>query len=293
MLNRQRVLLSLIYDAGREIGLLELYKYAFLFANIHRSNDSSPFYDFVPYHYGPYSFALARELDALERFGYVACDKTSVRFSERLVSEVEESLSRLPATVRWQTSCVVAEYRHLSTTELLRKVYSLYPTYTINSKRVELVPKGATRPPRAEIAIYTLGYERKSIDRFFYSVIQAGVAAIIDVRANPISRKYGFAKSTFSTIASKLGIGYQHVPELGIPSKDRRGLGTLDSYTKLFADYENRIASQPRGAVMRTLRAMESEPSALVCMEEDHNFCHRGRLARTLAEESGLAVVHL
>lgn len=67
-----------------------------------------------------------------------------------------------------------------------------------------------------------------------------GIAALIDVRANPVSRKYGFARSSLSDIAGKLDIDYTHIPELGISSKDRSQLCDFDSYQELLDRYERK-----------------------------------------------------
>src|SRR5690606_23222120 len=103
-------------------------------------------------------------------------------------------------------------------------VYSRFPWYAQNTERHDLVHKVVEPTPPAEPAAYTVGYEGKCIDGFLAGILRSGVRRIVDVRRNPISRKYGFAKSTLSRHLTYLGIGYLHMPELGIASEERADL---------------------------------------------------------------------
>jgi len=67
MLIRQKVILSLIDQMGNQspsgnhgkVSRLQLVKWAFLLEN---ERKMKTFYQFVPYHYGPFSFTLYHEL---------------------------------------------------------------------------------------------------------------------------------------------------------------------------------------------------------------------------------------
>lgn len=87
----------------------------------------------------------------------------------------------------------VREYPSASQNELLRDIYRRCPWFALKSELHDLVSE-APDAPAAPLAIYTVGYEGKSVDSFFNELLLSGVAAILDVRANPISRKYGFAR---------------------------------------------------------------------------------------------------
>jgi uncharacterized protein (DUF488 family) len=293
MLNRQKVLLSLIRMAGRSIGAIEIFKYAFLLSRNNELAGDFSFYEFVPYLYGPYSFSMARELQTLENYGYISSNDRRISLVEGMEAEIDRMIRDLPLAAEQPVSRLIQQYGRLSRRELLRHVYNSFPSYTVNSKLHELVPSGVERPKPAPIAIYTVGYESKSIDGFLMSILQDGIAAVVDIRANPVSRKYGFAKNTLGSICGKLGIAYCHFPELGISSAQRKDASATDSFAKLFAEYEEKLQSTYHAAVLRLLGAMEARPSVLVCMENDYRFCHRSRLADALATESDLETVHL
>jgi len=65
---RQKALLALIDLFGGELSKLELQKYMFLYVN-EFSIDAH--YSFVPYHYGSFSYELYRDLNTLERNGFL------------------------------------------------------------------------------------------------------------------------------------------------------------------------------------------------------------------------------
>src|SRR5690606_4994333 len=83
-----------------------------------------------------------------------------------------------------------------------------------------------------------IGYEGLSLETYLNKIIQNGGTLLCDVRANPHSRKFGFAKKALSRACAEVGIQYEHFPELGIPSEDRKGLAPKDDYQVLFAAYE-------------------------------------------------------
>ena len=124
-------------------------------------------------------------------------------------------------------------------------------------------------------------------------VLQTGIRRLVDVRNNPISRKWGFSKASFSDISGRLDIEYVHIPQLGIQSLRRRHLKTLDDYNRLLDEYEHYDLPRRMETVARLRRMVEEKASALVCMEADPSMCHRGRLADVLRSLSDLSICHV
>jgi uncharacterized protein (DUF488 family) len=142
-------------------------------------------------------------------------------------------------------------------------------------------------------AVYTLGYEGLSIDEFFGLLTENGILHLIDVRRDPVSRRYGFHKKTLSNLCEGYGIEYTHLPELGIESKYRKGLKTEADRKALLSRYEAETISREKEAVALLSRLMSERPCVLVCVESDPNRCHRSILAKAVAEMSGLSIRHL
>jgi len=251
------------------------------------------FYDFVPYKYGPFSFALYRELTNLRRDGYVTPDEERVAICERTVGLAKEKSDELPAAFHEAVEKIVKRYGGKSQTELVKDVYARYPWYAIKSELTELRPKSYVRAKKACPAIYTVGYEGKSVDAFFNHLLKNGIRLIVDVRANPVSRRYGFSKRQLGEIARRLGLDYRHMPALGIPSSYRANLTDFASYQRLLERYEREMLPKIQEKVAEVGKLMNSRPSVLMCMEKDVRCCHRSRLAEAVSRETQMEIVHI
>jgi len=292
MLTRQKILLALLQCGRRPLGRTRFAKLAFLLRHETSVGKESTFYDFLPYKYGPFSFALYREMEALQRKGHVRWEENRVALRRGASATTRAALHSLPQTARRAAAAIVRQYAGSAEEAFLRDVYARYPWYATRSELRGLRPP---RLPRIQVAhpdVYTVGYEGKSVDAFFDLLLKKGIARIVDVRANPISRKYGFARKSMSDIAGKLGIEYLHRPEVGIPSHHRSDLDDYASYQRLFESYEREVLADQE-TVGRIVEIMRARPSVLVCMERDARWCHRGRLAAAVSRESGMQAVHL
>ena len=293
MLKRQKVVLALLDQISRPLSSTELVKLMFLLKHETILKDERTFYDFVPYKYGPFSFALYRERSALKRDGYISDKEQTISLISRTRHLVKEKANELPREFGKAIEHIIGQYGTLKQKELLRFVYERYPWYAIKSELMDLVPKDIPSIPNRPIAVYTIGYESKSVDGFFGELLRKGIRAILDVRFNPISRKYGFARKSMSEIAKKLGVEYQHFPELGIHGSERVDLNDFDSYQRLLDCYEREMLPPRISEVKRLVKQLLKMPSVLLCLEKDANCCHRGRLALAISEMSGLPIEHL
>lgn len=293
MLRRQKIILAMLDNAGNPLHQTKFVKLAFLLSQETEVRNDATFYRFVPYHYGPFSFALYRELEALVRQSYVVKDEDGLRLDPSMATETRRLVRALPGPARAAVDHVTSRYGAKAQNSLLRDVYARYPWFATKTERKDLLPATLPPSPSAPPAIYTIGYEGDSIDGFFDRILRAGIRGIADVRANPVSRKYGFALSSLSGIAEKLGINYRHYPELGIPSGHRADLNSFASYQRLLDRYERSMLPKQADAVASLAGVAASEATALLCVETDVRCCHRSRLADAVSSVSGLPVKHL
>ncbi|MBD3675637.1 MAG: DUF488 domain-containing protein [Planctomycetaceae bacterium] len=285
MLNRQKTLLTLLVAASRGVSKLELTKWAFLVREETSSQGGNAFYDFVPYKYGPFSFCLYREMDGLIQNGYVTVEQ-DLRWSPTNLAE--DVVVSLPKKVRQESFRIVERFKGAKSDKLIEYVYGHYPSFTVNSERKKLANR-----PEAPPAVYTAGYEKMSIDAFLNRLIDNGIRRIIDVRNNPIARRYGFHKSSLARLAGYLDIDYVHIPELGIESSRRRNLTVQKDYERLFDEYEEDTIRVQSDSVNRTARLVGEKASVLICMEADPSCCHRSRLANAVSEQTELPIYDL
>ncbi len=135
-----------------------------------------------------------------------------------------------------------------------------------------------------QITLYTIGYEKRSIQEYISILKASDVALVIDVRKNPLSRKKGFSKKALSEALSSAEIAYRHLPELGIESSLRRGLKKPEDYQRLFRTYEASILPVNQAALEVVEQLLKRfDRVALTCFELEHTSCHRHCVANTFA----------
>lgn len=282
MLNRQKVLVEMLRLAQRAVTKIEIVKWAFVLSRETSTSGGSAFYDFVPYHYGPYSFSLAREMDSLADMGII--------IDSEKTWELNTAADRctVPLSVERDLNRVVKRFNKMPVDDVIDYVYESYPAFTVNSRRKKLAQRNV-----GKVAVYTAGYEGLQIDGFLNLLVQNGIQCLIDVRNNPVARRFGFHKSTLDRLCRMLDIQYEHVPQLGIPSQERQALTNQNDYNTLFARYERKTLSTNEAAIERVSELVLKAPSVLVCMEADPCMCHRSRLAYSISHKTELPIVHL
>ncbi|NLW86363.1 MAG: DUF488 domain-containing protein [Planctomycetes bacterium] len=271
--------------AGRPVTHLELTKWAFLLAHETPSHGGASFYDFLPYKYGPFSFALFHEADDLVRNGYLRDTKADGREAWARAAEVDARVGNMPGGLRADAARVVERFVSRTSEQLIDYVYDAFPWYTSNSSIRKL-----SKRPLAKCAVYTVGYEQWSVDQLLNTLMRRGIVRVIDVRRNPVARRYGFHKSTLTRLTSRIALEYVHFPELGIPSELRQDLQSDDDYASLFDEYTTSLLPRRQDAVAEVSHLVSDKPSVLLCMEADPAMCHRTRLAAVVSSQTGLPV---
>jgi uncharacterized protein (DUF488 family) len=285
MITRQKVLLSILREAEGKASRMQVTKWAFLLRHETDSRGGSAFYEFLPYKYGPFSFCLFQESSGLVQSGLLkeVDEKTWALESDGMAVAVE-----LDPLIQTEIRRVVHDPARQSLSKLTAYVYDHYPWFTLNSDRDRRIER-----PIATPAVYTAGYEGVSLDGFLNGLLRAGIERIVDVRNNPVSRRYGFHRATLARVARLVGIDYVHHPELGVPAEARQRLDAPGGYERLFRFYETEVLEKRAGSVEAVSKLISERPSVLLCREADPACCHRSRLATCLQAATGLDVRHL
>ena len=292
MLIRHRTILALLTRMPMPLTRTIFVKLVFLLRHETTLKNVASFYDFVPYKYGPFSFTLYRDLELLRQDGYITTGD-NIALCENTLNQTLRETEKLAASMASAVIDIVDRYGTLSQNALVRDIYRRYPWFALNSELSEHNLVSTQRPERANPAVYTAGYEGKSVDAFLNDLLSHGIDALIDVRANPSSRKYGFSKLRLGQFCDRLDLEYRHIPSLGIPGSARIGLGSRVSYQHLLSRYERSMLPQHCVEVEELGCFMRQRPSVLMCVEKDVQCCHRSRLANAVAHTTGLEVIHL
>jgi uncharacterized protein (DUF488 family) len=142
--------------------------------------------------------------------------------------------------------------------------------------------------------LFTIGFTKKTAQRFFELLRTSGAERVVDVRLNNVSQLAGYAKKDDLAYFLKeiCGIGYVHLPELA-PSQDM-----LDEYKKQKGDwgtYEKRfLALMKERRIDKTVPKRVIAEGCLLCSENEPHHCHRRLVAEYLKEHWGdVEIAHL
>lgn len=279
MFYRRKILLALLEAFDDRLSKIELQKYLFL-ATVSKKE---PVYDFVPYKYGSYSFTAWSDLNTLCVKGYIKIDENDIikiikdNFAKELNPDDRDRINRVKIKSR--------DFKNGS--DLMHYVYTYAPYYALNSSVKEnyLSPDeikevNKIRPHKSDKALCTIGYEGVSIEAYINKLIKNDIRCLVDVRRNPRSMKFGFAKSRLEHICNETGISYISIPELGIDSEERQSLDDEKSYETLFKSYIKETLNKTEKEQMQVLELLKKyKRIALTCFEADTAKCHRKILA--------------
>ena len=143
-----------------------------------------------------------------------------------------------------------------------------------------------------EKVFFTLGYQGHNLPSILRVLKQNDIDLLIDVRQNPVSRKAGFSASRLQTELGRRGIEYAHYPCLGTPTHIRlqyRKNGNAFMALKAYATY----LSTKKVCLQSLIDFASSKRFCLLCLETDHNLCHRGVIAKKLVEMTQCRSIHL
>ena len=139
---------------------------------------------------------------------------------------------------------------------------------------------------KADMRIFTIGYEGTTQAEFVAALEQAGVKRVIDVRAVPNSRRPGFSKTPLRNALAEAGIDYVHLRALGTPA-DGRAAARAGRHADLERIYAGQLELPEAIAESAQMIDLAREtPSALLCYERDPGGCHRTLLLRSVAPDA-------
>ena len=134
--------------------------------------------------------------------------------------------------------------------------------------------------------IFTIGYEGATQGELIGALKSAGVRALADVRAVPLSRRPGFSKNILAAGLREAGIEYHGFKALGTPPEGRAAARRHD-LAGLRNIYEEQL-KMPE-ALMQAAQLIglaAEEPTALLCFEREPRCCHRSLLVESVMPDA-------
>jgi uncharacterized protein (DUF488 family) len=139
----------------------------------------------------------------------------------------------------------------------------------------------------AEVA--TIGYEGRDVDDLVAALRAAGVALVVDVRQTPLSHKRGLSKRALAAALAEAGLGYEHLGGLGNPRDNREAFRAGEPAAR--RRYARRLDREGAADLARLRSLVADDPVALLCVERDHQVCHRPAITERLRHDDPRIVV--
>lgn len=274
LIHRMKLAMAITQELGGTLSLPDVQAYLFLFC--HEYVEHNHYYDFIPQPEGPVSLQLQADKAALIKKGCLENSEnwTAKPGAERLAVSLgffeKIGVQKLKNTWQGKPSEALHEYIRQS-----------YPQYFSISTTAALHNDD-------ECLLLTIGYEGVSPEAYLNKLISHNIKLLCDVRKNAFSQKYGFSKAELRAALAKVGIDYQHIPDLGIVSEKRQDLKTDKHYDILFDEYEKETLVKQQDKLDLLMRLLqENRRIAITCFEENVYHCHRSRVAKALAAKGG------
>jgi uncharacterized protein (DUF488 family) len=136
----------------------------------------------------------------------------------------------------------------------------------------------------AGIDIYTVGHSTRSTDQLLEILRDAEIAAVVDVRSFPSSRRHPqFNRGALEQWLPAAGIDYLHFGELGGRRDPVPGSPNDGWRERGFRGYADHMASPEFEAGIERLEQLaRTKPSAVMCAEALWWRCHRRLIADVL-----------
>lgn len=143
--------------------------------------------------------------------------------------------------------------------------------------------------------IYSIGYTKKTLERFIRLLQEAGVDAVIDIRLRNTSQLAGFAKRDDLAFLLRDGfnIEYEHRPELAPTPEILNAYKTSGDWAAYERAFLPLLSERNATAIGQELLARYRSP-CLLCAEPTPDNCHRRLVAEWWADHlSAVEAIHL
>ncbi len=131
------------------------------------------------------------------------------------------------------------------------------------------------------VGIANIGYEGRSIEELIAILREDGVRTVVDVRADPWSRRPELIGARLGRSLEAAGLVYVQAKELGVPSEVRKGAKDAAGFERLLEWYRRYLDGRPE-LVDRLVGMARGTRIAMLCYEREEAQCHRGVLSDRL-----------
>jgi uncharacterized protein (DUF488 family) len=144
------------------------------------------------------------------------------------------------------------------------------------------------------LELWTVGHSTRPIEEFLETLRSFEIKVLVDVRSYPGSKRYPqFNKENLKTSLTKLGVDYEHFPELGGRRRARPDSQNLAWRNESFRGYADYMETKSfRDGTRRLLEIARVRRTAVMCSEAVWWRCHRSLISDYL-KAKGIEVNHI
>ena len=144
--------------------------------------------------------------------------------------------------------------------------------------------------------LYTIGHESAALEDILRLLQENNITRLVDIRSLPFSRKVPhFNRKRFTRSLAQNGITYTYLGDLlggyppdpsVYPGGEAKFGARVDYSAIALRDYYHQ-------GIEELLRLAATEPTAVMCAEEDPAFCHRQHLVSQTLLQHNIEVLHI
>ncbi|MEG0216058.1 MAG: DUF488 domain-containing protein [Hungatella sp.] len=145
--------------------------------------------------------------------------------------------------------------------------------------------------------IYTIGFTKKSAEKFFDLLIRNNISIVLDIRLNNTSQLAGFSKfPDIKFFLEKIGgIDYlsdiRFAPEDWILKNYKSGKMTWDKYVIEYQELMKKRNTEEY--ILKEYSKMTKKNICLLCSEDRAENCHRLLVAKLFQKQFGCDIINL
>lgn len=133
--------------------------------------------------------------------------------------------------------------------------------------------------------LYTIGFTKKSAEKFFYLLKENRIERLVDIRLNPHGQLSGFAKqSDLSYFLSEITNCEYHYMDILSPTKEILSVYRKDNDWREYVRSFETLMNERNIPNSLDMHFFEEKKCCFLCSEASPKRCHRGLVAERIAK---------
>ena len=139
MKKKDWILLALNCSEDKTLSPLQLQKSLFLLSQMYPDEFSNNFYNFVPYHYGPFCLQIYEDVDFLKSKDLISIKVDTIRrwktysITDKGLNYIDNLRKKIEPEVYNYLSKIIKWIKSQSFSQLMSSIYKQFPKFKVNS----------------------------------------------------------------------------------------------------------------------------------------------------------------